>query len=171
MEPTIVEKDEMILAGVEFYGDPFKDAEGWSKENEIGKLWSRFEALWEREGASIKTVIDPGVGYEVHIEPPDCKDTKRLYVMVGAHVGGIEGLPVEMCARVLPAGTYATFTLRGEQIRSDWANAIFEDWLPASGYEEAHAFLMETYDAERFKGTDDPESELDVYVPVRKMAE
>ena len=40
-------------------------------------------------------------------------------------------------------------------------------WLPASGYESAHDYLIELYD-QRFKGLENlAESELDVYVPVR----
>ena len=42
MEPTIVDRGEMILLGLSFFGDPFRISEGWTEENEIGRLWQRF---------------------------------------------------------------------------------------------------------------------------------
>ena len=44
MEPKTVEKDEIVLVGMVFYGDPFRNQSSWSQENEIGKLWKRFAA-------------------------------------------------------------------------------------------------------------------------------
>ncbi len=161
MEPRIVEMEELTLVGMVFYGDPFKDARGWSEENEIGKLWTRFVA---REKL-IKNVTGHG-GYEVHIEPEEYEDTKKYYVFVGVKVGQVEDLPLEMFTKILPAGTYAVFTLKGEQITSDWTKAIYEEWLPGSGYRERDKFLIEYYDEKRFQGMDNPESQLDIYLPV-----
>ncbi len=39
MEPRIVKKDVMAVVGMVFYGNPFEEAEGWSQENQIGRLW------------------------------------------------------------------------------------------------------------------------------------
>lgn len=167
MEPRIVEKGEIILAGMVFYGDPFKTGAGWTSENEIGKLWGRFSTFMDNKGESVKHIIDPEVGYEVHIEPEEYAETKNFYVMVGIQVGKIDGLPLELSAKVLPATKYAVFTLKGKEITSDWATEIYHKWLPASGYQEAHKFTVECYDGERFKGTENPESELDIYVPIR----
>jgi len=44
MEPTMIEKRQMILLGFSFFGDPFKISGGWTEENEIGRLWKRFMA-------------------------------------------------------------------------------------------------------------------------------
>ena len=43
MEPTIIERDKIILVGFSFFGDPFQAGE-WTEENEIGRLWNRFMA-------------------------------------------------------------------------------------------------------------------------------
>jgi AraC family transcriptional regulator len=59
--------------------------------------------------------------------------------------------------------------LRGPEITSNWPDAIYKGWLPQSGYEEAHKATVERYDGDRFKGVDDPESELEIWVPVRKV--
>ena len=157
-----------MLAGMVFYGDPFAGAEGWSQENEIGRLWGRFNRFWDDDQADIRGVVNGNVGYELHVEPSEYPETKCFYVMVGVEISDLEGLPLELSAKVLPAGTYAVFTLRGPEITANWPDAIYKDWLPQSGYEEAHKFTVERYDGERFKGVDDPESELEIWVPVRK---
>jgi AraC family transcriptional regulator len=91
--------------------------------------------------------------------------------MVGVEVSDLEGLPLELSIKVLPAGTYAVFTLQGTEITSNWPDTIYKGWLPQSGYEEAHKFTVERYDGERFKGVDDPESELEIWVPIRKAGD
>ncbi len=168
MKPRIIEKEPIIIAGMDFYGDPFT-AEGWSEGNEIGKLWSRFSAFMDANGDRVKNVVDPNVGFEAHYEPAEYGETKSFYVMVGLEVSAADGLPLELCVRVFPATTYAVFTFAGDDIKSNWPDKIFKEWMPDSGYEEAHKFLFEVYDGDRFKGMDKlSESELDVYVPIRQ---
>ena len=168
MEPTIIERGNTMLAGMVFYGDPFAGGEGWSKENEIGRLWGRFNRFWDARQADIRQVVNENVGFELHVEPVEYAETKCFYVMVGVEVSDPAGLPLELSVKVLPAGTYAVFCLRGPEITSNWPDAIYQGWLPRSGYEEAHKFTVERYDGARFKGVDDPESELEIWVPVRK---
>jgi AraC family transcriptional regulator len=166
MQHEIVEQDKLILAGMSFYGDPFKDAEGWSEENEIGRLWHRFNVFWDKGGEWREHVVDPGVAYEVHIEPEDYSETNCFYVMVGVQVEEVEHLPLELVFRVLPSTTYAVFTLKGSEITSNWPDEIYEQWLPSSAYEEAQKFTIERY-GPGFRGMDDPESKLDICVPIR----
>jgi predicted transcriptional regulator YdeE len=167
MEPKIIERGPTSLVGMDFYGDPFSGGKGWSRENEIGKLWQRFSSFWDAKQSQIEHVVDPNVGYEVHIEPEEYQETKHFYVMVGVEVSRIGVVPLELSFRVLPPTTYAVFTLRGKEITSNWQTRIFKEWLPDSGYEEAHRFLIEYY-GPSFKGMDDPESELEVHVPIRR---
>jgi AraC family transcriptional regulator len=164
MEPKILEKEKIVLVGMVFYGDPFKNQAGWSQENEIGKLWKRFVA---RE-KTIKNRVGNG-GYEVHIEPEEYEETKNYYVFVGVEVEKVENLPLEMFTKILPATKYAVFTLKGKEITSNWQDKIYKEWLPQSGYEEAHKFTIEYYD-DRFKGIDNTESELDIYVPIKQAS-
>ena len=163
MKPEIVEKGKITLVGMPFYGDPFKDQKGWSSENEIGKLWGRFVS-------KVKTVKNRvgETAYEVHIEPEEYEQTKNFFVFVGVEVDKVDDLPLEMFVKILPPSKYAVFTLKGKEITSNWPDMIYKKWLPKSGFEEAHKFTIEYYD-ERFKGTDDPESELDIYVPIKPV--
>jgi len=168
VEPRIVEKGPIVIAGMDFYGNPFTE-KGWSEGTEIGRLWGRFGAFMEANGDRVKNVVDPNVGFEAHCEPAEYGETKNIYVMVGVEVSAIDELPLELCARVFPATTYAVFTFVGNEITSNWPDRIFKEWMPGSGYEEAHKFLLEVYDGDRFKGVDKlAESELDVYVPIRQ---
>ena len=47
MQPNITKLPEMYVAGMSFYGDPFRTYGGWSEENEIGQVWSRWMAFFE----------------------------------------------------------------------------------------------------------------------------
>jgi len=82
-------------------------------------------------------------------------------------VNQVSPFPLELAYRVLPATTYVVFTLVGDEIRSDWPKAIYEEWLPQSEYEEICKFTIERY-GPGFKGMDDPASELEIMVPVRR---
>jgi len=166
MEPKIIDKEQITLVGMVFYRNPFKEQGGWSQENEIGKLWTRF--LAKKSQKPMKSRVGTGA-FEVHIEPEEYEETKNFYVFVGVEVEKVDDFPLEMFVKVLPATKYAVFTLKGKEITSNWSDMIYKEWLPKSGYKEAHKFLIEYYD-ERFKGTDRPESELDIYVPIKQAS-
>ena len=46
MEPKIVERERITLVGLSFFGDPFREKGGWTEQNEIGRLWSRFMSIF-----------------------------------------------------------------------------------------------------------------------------
>ena len=167
MEPTIVEKPQMFLVGFSFFGDPFKLSGGWTEENEIGRLWKRFEAYLAQQRARIKHVVADQVAYEVHIQHQETERTGEFEVFVGFEVAQLEDMPVELSAKILPPTTYAIFTLSGPAISSDWSKMIAE-WMSQAGYASPYPYGFQQYD-ERFKGVDRmDESVLDVYVPVVK---
>lgn len=167
MEPTyIFDKPEIILVGVGFFGDPFSMSAEWTEENEIGRLWNRLFAYMRKYPHGIKHVANQKVGYEVHIEHEETALKGYYEVFAGVEVTQIEDVPVELLVKILPATTYAVFTLRGQQIISDWYREIYQHWLPGSGYRNAHPYSFQLYD-ERFQGLDKlDDSALDVYVPV-----
>ena len=75
MKPQLVDRDQIILVGFSFFGDPFKFSGGWTEENEIGRLWVRFMAYWEQHGSEVRHLVDPDVMYEVHVEHPETAQT------------------------------------------------------------------------------------------------
>jgi predicted transcriptional regulator YdeE len=156
----------LLLAGLSFYGDPFRLAADWSEDNEIGRLWKRFVALlaiypeWAAEAA-----LEP-VTYELHLETDQTAATGEREVFVGVPVAGPEGLPVALCLKWLPPAEYAVFTLSGAEITADWAQTVFGQALPEAGLIPAAAYSLQRYD-ERFKGMDRlEESQLEVWAPV-----
>ena len=149
------------MAGVSFFGDPFRLASGWSEENEIGRLWQRFMALLPALGER----GEQGPWYEVHVEHPESRETGEFEVFCGVEVPTIDALPVVLTAKVLPASTYAALTLSGKDIVGDW-DARMNAWIAARRLERAYPFGFQRYD-ERFRGLDRlDESILDVFTPV-----
>jgi len=168
MEPAIVERRQMTLLGFSFFGDPFASSGGWTEENEIGRLWKRFMAYFVNHRHRIKHVVADDVMYEVCVEHEETARTGEFEVFVGLEVERLEDVPVELSVKILPPTTYAVFTLRGQQIVSDWHKLIYDEWMSGSGYRKAYAYDVQRYD-ERFKGVQRiEESILDVCVPVRR---
>ena len=167
MEPTIVERSRLILAGFGFFGDPFAASGGWTEENEIGRLWNRFGGFLARHGDRVPWPA-PGIAYELHLEHEETAARGHYEVFVGVEVAALADVPVELLVKVLPPTRYAVFTLAGAEITSDWSRTIYQEWLPASGYRQAFPYMFQRYD-ERFKGLDRlDESVLDVYIPISK---
>ena len=166
MEPKLVQVGQMTLLGFSFFGDPFRMSAGWTEENEIGRTWDRFMAFLGEHATRIQHVTSWEVTYEVHIEHPETHQTGEFEVFCGLEVEQLEDVPIELACKILPATTYAVFTLCGEQITSDW-NMLMAEWLSHSGYQRAYPYGFQRYD-QRFKGVDQIEgSVLDVYVPVK----
>jgi predicted transcriptional regulator YdeE len=168
MQPKIIDKDQIILLGLSFYGDPFDIGKGWTEGNEIGRLWKRFMAKLETYGAQIKNVRDSEVAYEVHIENEQTQICGEREVFVGVEVTQLDHVPVDLSIKLLPATKYAAFTLKGEKIVSDWFMEI-DQWIQENGYQYAYNYSFQYYDP-RFKGLDRvAESELDVYFPIKAV--
>jgi AraC family transcriptional regulator len=158
MEPRFVEKGEWLLAGVACFGEPsgglFKRA--WDR---LGKrLCNIGNRVNEREAFGLELY-----GPEFHIE--------RLWTYLAAvEVTSLEGLPMDMVARKIPAATYAVFTVHGaiEAIGPAFRQ-IYDTWLPRSGYELRHPYDFELYD-ERFDIGAPDRSAMDIYIPVAKKS-
>ena len=167
MQPTIVRKDEINLVGMSFYGDPFETSAGWTEENQIGRLWQRFMNYLAENAELIPHRVPIHASYELHVYGPETMTKGLFEVFVGIQVEKLISLPVDLLGKVLPATEYAVFTLKGKQISSDWHLEI-DQWISEAGYQGAHPFSFQYYD-ERFKGLDKiEESQLDVYMPVKK---
>ena len=166
MKPIIIEKSQMTLLGFDFYGDPFQSSGGWSEENEIGRVWQRFERFLAQQSGFYESRRIEDVMYELHIEHEETHTQGVFEVFVGFEVDSLDHVPVELLVKILPPSTYAVFTLSGEQISSDWMMKIHTEWLPNSGFRIAHNYNFQLYD-HRFKGVDNlAESSIDVYIPV-----
>jgi predicted transcriptional regulator YdeE len=170
MNPTIVERETILLAGFSFFGNPFGSKDPWSEENEIGQLWQRLMTFMQIEADAFgQFAVEPDVFYEVHLFHPSTEETGDFEIFVGTAVSRLDDIPVELVVKVLPATPYAIFTLRGEAISGDWHLEIYQQWMPRAGYVSSYPFSFQCYDR-RFKGLENlADSELDVYIPIREM--
>ena len=168
MEPKIIDKDQILIVGMVYYGNPFHNIDAAPDQNEIGKLWGRFNTFYEKYPQAFKHEVNAKVAWELHITTDEYEETKEYYVMVGVEVAEIEDIPVPTFSKVLPPGQYAAFTLKGEEMTTNWGDVIYKEWLPSSEYEEAYQITIEKYDEDRFKGWGNPESEVEIWVPVAK---
>jgi AraC family transcriptional regulator len=163
---AFVQRERIFLAGVGFFGDPFQISGDWTSENEIGRLWERFMAYQRAHPDQMPDVLHPEVGYELHIEHDLTAKTGEYEIFIGQEIQKPEQVPPELLLKVLPPVTYAVFTLKGQEIVSDWEQAISQEWFPTSGYRRAYHYGFQYYDR-RFKGLDAiDESEIDLYLPV-----
>ncbi|MFX0124153.1 MAG: GyrI-like domain-containing protein [Candidatus Hodarchaeota archaeon] len=168
IEPVILENKIFKLLGCVFYGDPFHEAEEWSYENEIGKLWNRFMTLYHKYASLMKKIcVDSNIAYELHLEPEEYMKTRNYYVLVGVEVDTIAEVPLEMFVKVLPKLNYVVFTTTLEN-KLERGGYIYKTWLPEKGYEQIFPYLIQMYDQKRYKGLEHPESEIDWYIPVKK---
>lgn len=168
MEPKIIESKIFKLVGCIFYGDPFHSAEEWSYENEVGKLWQRFIETSKKYAPLLKKIaIDLNTGYEIHLEPAEYKQTKNYYIMVAIEVNNLNELPLEMFAKIFPKTDYVVFTTSMEK-RFEIGNLVYKKWIPKHRYEQAFPYILQLYDNRRYKGLEDPHSEIDWFIPVKK---
>lgn len=166
MEPRIVEQQQLTLAGFSFYGDPFQVSGFWTEENEIGRVYKRFEAYCAAHPELLDALAVKGIVYELHIYHPDTPTTGEFEVFVGFEAARIDGIPLELSIKLLPPSRYAVFTLQGQQIASDWSKML-QDWADRTGHRLANTHSIQRYD-DRFKGLDRlDESTLDAYIPLK----
>ena len=128
-QPTIREPGPLLVAGIrEFCG---------YDEN------ARIPAQWQRFAPNIGTLPDeiPGAAYGIVSSVAD--DREGFDYMAGVAVRSLDELPEGLSGVRLPARRYACFAHR-EHVSaiSATCDAIFEQWLPASGEKTADGPLM-----------------------------
>jgi AraC family transcriptional regulator len=166
MTPRITDKRRIILVGMDFLGNPTENAGGWTAENAVGQLWSRYTRIFESKKEHVRHRV-PGGGYEVWVDFEGEKDARSKYIFVGSEVERIEDLPLEFVAKTLPETRYAVFTMKMAEIEAGGLGTLWSKWLPDTGLKTSFNFMIEYYDPHRFTGMDNPDSEVDFMIPVQ----
>ena len=158
-EPEIVDVHELKLVGpsVVFKG------EDWDEDNvEAQKLWG--EAGYFQKVASLESRTDRSKCYGVIAR--NSPDQLSAIYMAAVQVADFDEIPLGTFAIVLPASTYARFTLHGPvKGIGKLKSYVRKIWFPSSGYKLAHPYWYEVY-GEQFRGGVEPTSELELYFPI-----
>jgi AraC family transcriptional regulator len=159
------------LIGCVFFGDPFHRAKEWSYENEIGKLWTRFMSLTKKYSSLLQRISsDPFTGYELHLEPEEFRKTNQYYVMVGLEARDFDQIPLEFFSKNLPKTDFLEFTTQMAK-RKTQGSYIFQKWMPEHKIKQRYPFIIQRYDSKRYRGLDDPSSEIDWLIPIQNKLE
>ena len=155
MKPEIITRDKMLLVGLIETGQKVGDID-------IKGLWNSFEKyMFEIENSSTE------LGYELHQDIPGGKNgAPRHCCLVAVEVSEIGAVPDECFVKVVPAGRYAVFTHQFKDGTYGQAFKMAYDWLEDSDLSLAHQFDIQVFD-ENFKGAGDPDSRMEIYIPVR----
>ena len=160
VHPRIVELPEIMVAGIR--------GETTLRGNRLRELWDRTNSLYKQIPNRI-----PG-GRSLGICEACAENT--LYTMnddilftevAGTEVSSFDGLTEPFVQKIIPGGRYAVFTHRGTlRMLPQTFDYIWGTWFLATKEELDWREDFELYD-ERFLGYDHPDSEVDLYIPVR----
>jgi predicted transcriptional regulator YdeE len=154
MEPKIIEKEALLIAGVGGGGE------------ETAKAWEAFMEL--EKSSPLKNKVGEE-GYEIRMHPGDEGPGK---VHVGMQVEN-SSVPKEYELFFVPAATYAEFEIYPAK-GYESSNAEISKWLADNEgvYREAlldgRHYVIEVYDR-RYKGEKDPTSVAGMLVPIFKV--
>lgn len=160
VHPEIVQLPPIKAAGIR--------GETTLNDNKLPLLWQSFR----KQQAEIPNQLENARGFGIC---EACHDNS-LYNMnndilftevVAVEVDSFEGLPKHFISKEIPGGRYAVFTHRGTLRKLPQTfGYIWGTWFLAAKEEMDWREDFEVYD-ERFLGYDHPDSEIDLYIPVR----
>lgn len=163
LEPQITKKEAFTVVGMRCTTS--------IKNNTIPDLWRSFLPRMDEIKNKISPEIALGVceiGQDLKLE--DLHEENEFSELVCIEVSSDRDIPRDMVSSQIPAQTYAVFTHKGTtgtlQTTYDY---IYGTWLLKSDYELTLNYNFELYDTSRFFGIDNIESEIDIYVPIRKV--
>ena len=159
MDPKIIETEQIKLVGIEITTSLSED-----KTKDLWKTFvQRVNEIPNRKNDNYYSVQIYAPGSSMETFTPITPFNK--WAAVAVHE--IETIPAGMDALVIAQGMYAVFKHKG--IAADFfrtSQYIYGTWLPASEYaldDRPHFEIM----GPDYGGPDDPNSEEDVYIPVK----
>jgi len=155
MQPRFVDLEELILVGLPYYGQPVG-----------GKFTQAWDRFFEVE-PSIRSRVNKKVCYGVEVFGKESTLGGDWFYFPSVQVSDLKEIPGILFAKTFPACRCVVFSVTGGIPKlGEVFRYIYAEWLPASGYEIAYPWDFEVY-GEQFKG-DEPDSLIDIYIPVRE---
>lgn len=157
-QATIKSLGPLSIMGIQVISSP--------ASGEFGKTWGQLFARCDEI-----TAIGGRVSYGVQTYDDELMAKGVWRYTAGFEVAAGSDVPEGMALLNYPASDYAVFEYKGAigPALGELFGYIYREWLPASDYELAGNWDFEHYD-ERFKGPEDADSVLEIYVPVKKKA-
>jgi len=157
MEPKIVNLGPINIVGVQVVGSP--------ADGSFGKTWP---VLFERN-SELPSRIGMNVSYGVQSYSQELMKQGKWKYTAGLEVSEKENIPAGMALISIPSSQYAVFEYKGviSPELGQFFQHIYKKWLPESGYVIEGKYDFERYDS-RFKGPANPDSVLDIYLPIKK---
>lgn len=153
-EPRFVDGNPMLIAGL--------------REHVTSETWDKIDALWWRFAPHIGSVpgqVGGRVAYGVVADAGAGID-----YLAGVEVTDVSGLPEGFSHARLPAQRYAVFEHQGHVTKlKDTMTAIFDTWLPQSGYAHARTAGAPAF-FERYGEMFDPQTGMggiEVWLPIK----
>ncbi|HEA29220.1 MAG TPA: AraC family transcriptional regulator [Leeuwenhoekiella sp.] len=135
--------------------------------DDTAQLWKEFVSRQDE----IKNKKDSGY-YSLQVYPENLKmenftESTTFERWAAVEVSDFESIPDGMEKKLLSGGKYAVFTHVGPvKTFVETSNHIYSEWLPASEYQlDARAHFERL--GEKYYGPEHPESEEEIWVPVR----
>lgn len=159
-EVKIIEVAPIRLAGLSIHTS--------LSEGKVTGLWKEFRSIQKQfqnpkaHPSYSVSIYEPGLRMKDF--NPDTKFEKWAAVQLAAE----EELPKGINELIIPSGIYAMFVYQGT-VRDFHATArqFFGEWIPQSDYEVDDRPHFEILD-ERYLGPMNPESEEEIWIPVKK---
>ena len=165
MNYRIVEREKTILVGMECTTSLREN----KTENTLPQLWNTFSKRVDKIKNRVNDKEYFGVCGEIREIDPSIRmdDDIKFNYLAGVEVSSVEELPEGMKVVEMPEEKYIVYTHRGELDKLEATyKAIYSKWLPNTEFELSKAYDFEFYD-ERFTGPINPDSELDIYIPIK----
>jgi len=158
-EPKIITVDQKLLVGVSIQTS--------INESGMPRAWSQLMPKKKEIENSIGSNLYSIQRYDA---PNSFKeftlDTKFTYI-AGIEVAAHNQIPSGLEALTLDGGMYAIFTHKGTHAQfRNTTRYIHQEWLPKSKYALDHRNHFEVL-GEKYLGQDNPNSEEDVWIPIR----
>lgn len=153
MNPEIRTLPKFYVVGATVYGDPHSGV---------------FAKAWEVFHKQMKNVELKGKCYGIEIYTEKYFEGVKWFYMACGEVANLSSIPITLVGKTIPEHKYAVFSCKGgvKEIAKTFHFA-YDEWIPKSNYDVADCFDLELYD-ERFKGIDNPETVIDIYIPIKE---
>lgn len=133
-------------------------------ENKTGLLWGSF---MPHRKEILNAVTADLFSLQVYGDSFDFSDINAGFEKWAAvEVDNLDAVPDGLLSFILPAGLYAVFHYKGLPGPAAF-QYIFGEWLPRSGYEPDNRPHFELL-GEKYRNGD-PDSEEEIWIPVRKI--